>query len=101
MEAKSVIVYGSDFDDIVQVHEYLAEQLDFPAYYGKNLDALYDVLTESDIPMKIEIHLEDVDNHDLLQRLEKMTDVIADAGEENERIELTVVEVSTDSGFDG
>ena len=26
---------------------------------------------------------------------------LADAGEENERIELTVVEVSTDSGFDG
>lgn len=27
-------------------HPYLAEKLDFPAYYGKNLDALYDCLTD-------------------------------------------------------
>ena len=29
-----------------QAHLYLAEMLDFPDYYGKNLDALYDCLTE-------------------------------------------------------
>ena len=29
-------------------HEYLKEQLHFPAYYGKNLDALYDCLTQLD-----------------------------------------------------
>ena len=30
-----------------QAHLYLAEMLDFPDYYGKNLDALYDCLMES------------------------------------------------------
>ena len=29
-----------------QAHEYLAKMLSFPEYYGKNLDALYDCLTE-------------------------------------------------------
>lgn len=29
-----------------QANLYLAEMLDFPDYYGKNLDALYDCLTE-------------------------------------------------------
>lgn len=29
-----------------QAHEYLAKMLDFPEYYGKNLDALFDCLTE-------------------------------------------------------
>lgn len=28
------------------VHQYLKEQMDFPDYYGENLDALYDVLTD-------------------------------------------------------
>ena len=27
-------------------HEYLQDALDLPAYYGKNLDALFDCLTE-------------------------------------------------------
>ena len=29
-----------------QAHQYLAQMLDFPNYYGKNLDALFDCLTE-------------------------------------------------------
>ena len=29
-----------------QAHQYLAHMLDFPDYYGKNLDALFDCLTE-------------------------------------------------------
>ena len=29
-----------------QAHLYLAQMLDFPDYYGKNLDALFDCLTE-------------------------------------------------------
>ena len=28
-----------------EAHEYLAEKLDLPEYYGKNLDALYDCLS--------------------------------------------------------
>ena len=29
-------------------HEYLAERFAFPEYYGKNLDALWDLLSERD-----------------------------------------------------
>ena len=29
-----------------QLHDYLQEMLPLPAYYGRNLDALYDCLTE-------------------------------------------------------
>lgn len=32
-------------DDIKKFHQKLKTELDFPNYYGENLDALYDVLT--------------------------------------------------------
>ena len=37
---------GALFGNGNQIHNYLANQLSFPTYYGRNLDALYDCLTE-------------------------------------------------------
>ena len=36
-----------------EAHEHLAQQLALPDYYGRNLDALYDVLTEREGPTRI------------------------------------------------
>lgn len=36
----------NDFQDRKAVHEYLKSGLGFPDYYGMNLDALHDVLTD-------------------------------------------------------
>ena len=44
---------GLEMTDRQRTHEYLAEQLQFPAYYGKNLDALYDLLTEKKTPLEV------------------------------------------------
>ena len=46
------------FTDKESSHEYLKEMLDFPEYYGANLDALYDCLT--DLP-PTEIYLENLE----------------------------------------
>lgn len=42
----TVILDGKAMVDRVSAHSYLADRLELPTYYGRNLDALYDVLTE-------------------------------------------------------
>lgn len=42
---RSATIDGCAVTSLEAVHETLAQQLDFPAWYGGNLDALYDCLT--------------------------------------------------------
>ena len=39
-----IVLYGEEMKE--NPHKYIKEKLDFPDYYGENLDALYDCLTE-------------------------------------------------------
>ncbi len=43
---KQITLDGNVLADAAKVHDYLMEMLEFPEYYGKNLDALYDCLTD-------------------------------------------------------
>lgn len=43
---KQITLDGNILADAVKVHDYIKEMLGFPEYYGKNLDALYDCLTD-------------------------------------------------------
>ena len=67
------------------LHRALAESLDFPEWYGNNLDALYDALTEinEDVQLTL-VHFEDMKNcrRGFLR-------VFTDAVEEN--LHLTVI----------
>jgi len=40
----NVIIKGSEIFGIADIHELLAKELNFPEYYGMNLDALHDCL---------------------------------------------------------
>ena len=42
--------------DREKAHEYLKEKLQFPEYYGRNLDALYDCLTDLDETEVVIVH---------------------------------------------
>lgn len=43
---KNVVIDCGKLNQRRQAHTYLAKELDFPDYYGKNLDALFDCLTD-------------------------------------------------------
>lgn len=59
---KTFILDGTQLQERNTAHSYLQEKLEFPTYYGKNLDALYDCLTEMD-QVSIEIYLPEKISH--------------------------------------
>ena len=42
----NIVLNCENLTQRAQAHRYLARMLDLPDYYGKNLDALFDCLTE-------------------------------------------------------
>lgn len=83
---EQIILDGNLLSDAAQVHDYLKESLHFPEYYGKNLDALYDCLTDLE-PVKIIITAPKEDGA-IFQR---MIRVFKAAERENDSIELTIL----------
>lgn len=85
---QEVTIKVSEFDTVEEIHEYLAEELEFPAYYGENLSALYDVLTDLSEDVRIIMDLSGTADEELLEEAEKMVEVMEDASEENEYLEI-------------
>ena len=50
---KTILIDGTDITTIEEVHDIFSDALDFPSYYGRNLDALHDCLTDVAEPVWI------------------------------------------------
>ena len=71
-----------------KIHSTLAEELAFPSYYGKNLDALYDVLTEMCEETVITVEGES-------EYGRKLVAAIMDAAAANDKVKLEKAEENT------
>ena len=78
---KTVFLRGDNL-----THDALAQAFGFPAYYGRNLDALHDCLTE--IGEETAIVMTDMDEENPQAR--PFLDVLADSARENPRLSLYV-----------
>lgn len=70
---------ANDFDE--NYHDYLKKELNLPDYYGNNIDALYDILTE----MVCEITILNSKNLD-----KKILRTFIDASNENDYLKLVL-----------
>jgi ribonuclease inhibitor len=88
---KYVILDGEKMTSREIAHTYLASKLNFPCYYGKNLDALWDILSTVCEP----IHIKLVNGEKLRDYLgdygQSLLDALAEAAEANEKIVLNIM----------
>ena len=84
----NALIDGAAIETREQLHDALARQLSFPDYYGRNLDALFDCLT--DLTEDAELRL--VRRDELFAHLGVYADilqnVLRDACEENPHLRL-------------
>ena len=83
-----VIIDGRKITDKMMLHAYLKEQCQFPDYYGNNLDALYDVLTERSEPLEIKVEFAEELKEILCGYGEAFLETLQDAATENDRITI-------------
>lgn len=80
---KEVIINGAAVASMADIHALLAKELNFPEWYGGNLDALHDCLTE----LSEETHITVLQPETLLETLgsgyTRLCRVLADSAEEN------------------
>lgn len=78
-----IILDARRMDTKEAAHVYLQEQLGFPEYYGKNLDALYECMCELMDVKLIILHRCEAQNYYL-----RVEPVLRKAGEENSELEI-------------
>lgn len=81
-----------DIADKAALHDRLIQVLDLPDYYGRNLDALYDILTERGEQTILWVY----PDADTAQRLngyaEALLNTLRDAAAENPALSLCIVD---------
>lgn len=78
---KSITIDGRRCKTKEKTHEYLAKKKGFPPYYGKNLDALADVLSSYDKNIVIKLKYTSSIRKNLGEYGETMLKIFTDAAE--------------------
>ena len=77
------------FEEKISLHRYLKETLDFPFYYGANLDALHDELTSETENIRILVCYPKQPKGKMVDYLPQLLRVFEDAARENYHLEVS------------
>lgn len=83
-DMKKITLNFENISNKEEMHKYLAEKFEFPDYYGKNLDALFECLTDIAEPTAVNI-INAINDYD-----EQIINVITSAEEENDNLAVFV-----------
>lgn len=79
---KTITLDCAHIQTVKALHIYLQYKLGFPAYYGRNLDALHDLLGEIDGETALVLHTQGAQG-EMAAYLPKILRVLEDAAQEN------------------
>ena len=85
---ETIVIDGSQMSGRQAAHQHLAERLSFPGYYGRNLDALYDCLTERTADTRLELHHVPALEAALGDYAGALLDTLRDAARDNPRLQV-------------
>ena len=84
------IIEGAAVGSMDRLHRLLAEQLDFPDWYGGNLDALYDCLTDLTEETTVILFHSQALAETLGTAYTRFCRVLTDAAAENPRLDIHI-----------
>lgn len=87
---KTVAIDGNEIINMMDIHRIFAEELEFPEWYGMNLDALFDCLCDMTEEVEIVIENKTELSENLGVSFEKLCAVLDDACEENGNISVEI-----------
>ena len=82
------------FEEKISLHSYLKEALQFPFYYGANLDALHDELASEMVPTRITVRYAASPKGQMENYQPRLLRVFRDTAEENYHLEFVFEEVA-------
>ena len=85
-----ILLDGRDMPDRKALHDLLTEKFRFPDYYGRNLDALYDLLTACPEPIRVTVIHANQLQENLGRYANSFLQTLEDAARNNGRIALSV-----------
>ena len=89
---RKIHIAADQFSTEEEVQEFFQEQFNFPDYYGRNLDALYDLLSEVTEKTHITISGGIADEANLGEYGERLLTVLEEAAQDNPDLKLKIIE---------
>lgn len=83
-----IVLDGLDLQSLEEVHDRFARALDLPEWYGRNLDALFDCLTDLGEPVTVRLLHQEALEDRLGPRGRALVRLLRRVAEENTRVTL-------------
>ena len=87
-----IVLDGLEIQSMEEVHDLFARTLNLPEWYGRNLDALFDCLTEGGAPVAVRLLHKDALKERLGRRGRALIHLLRRASKETPRVTLLEAE---------